>query len=458
MDLLITIGGSGQQLALTAARLVRLGALPPLRCVVLDSHDDSAISKKLKTFFETSGLAGHPLVPGKRSVGAHGNETLQIFPPYAKGSAAGDRFIQLFVDVKSPQTEIDLFDLFFDAEEGNTQVSRGMFGRPNVGATVFAHGLDTALSELFKLAKSEDRIYVAGSFIGGTGAGVTHEFIKKLRREVGRDKPIHGLFLLNWLSRPAVASSADTISEARMHANMRHGLTYFFDETIQHLDNALLVGAATQDGGRYGAQKIGDDASQDAVASALLLVLARGIKELPDLQASEGRGKVYAYGTQGDNAFLKMLWHHGEKDLERQRHEAEVVHDLLAFTCAKQKEIKDGFSLIGKAYIGGLHKCIKTCAPLLGKEPKALVDALLPCLEANARQLENSVKWLSSVQAVAALPLPLKQKILSPKAMLATLEDCWRDPWRPGPGETVDVPEMARRLESQLFGSIGPLK
>ena len=75
MDLVIAVGGGGQHIALSVARLLRIGALAePIEAFVIDADSDSRLAVKLRSFGNTvSAGCPHPL---------EGAEA--IIPPFAR--------------------------------------------------------------------------------------------------------------------------------------------------------------------------------------------------------------------------------------------------------------------------------------------------------------------------------------------------------------------------------------
>jgi hypothetical protein len=47
MKLFIGVGGTGQHVALAIARMIRLGALPPMKAYIIDGDDNGALAREL---------------------------------------------------------------------------------------------------------------------------------------------------------------------------------------------------------------------------------------------------------------------------------------------------------------------------------------------------------------------------------------------------------------------------
>ena len=84
MDLVIAVGGGGQHIALSIARLLRIGALSgPVEAFVIDADSDSRLATKLRYFGNTVNHGSpHPL---------SGAQT--IVPPFARDAMKEPRAV-----------------------------------------------------------------------------------------------------------------------------------------------------------------------------------------------------------------------------------------------------------------------------------------------------------------------------------------------------------------------------
>jgi len=228
-DLLIAVGGTGQHVALAVSRLVFLGALPPMELVTIDADDSQELSVRLKTFGNTvePDYTHHPLMNGEK-----------IYHPFDKTVREDPEFEDLFMGSHLEPSHKDIFDVCFDEASAAIRVKDGMFGRPSVGATIFAHNKDTQLKAVFERVDLANDIFIAGSFVGGTGAGLIHQLVKKMH---GRGRRIYGLLFLRWFGVPRGAARS-TINDSTQDRNMRYGLDYFFRDTRPLLKAALMIG------------------------------------------------------------------------------------------------------------------------------------------------------------------------------------------------------------------------
>lgn len=225
----ISVGGTGQHVALALTRLVRMGALRnDIRLIALDPDCKTELTAALTS-------------PGGMSGDAHPLKAKPVFAPFDVTQVGEKPFSGLFVDPHHPR-EADLFEAMFNAGAASIPVAKGMFGTPCVGATVFAEGANSTLLQniLSPLAEAEE-VYVCGSVVGGTGAGVMHKLIGEIRRYY-RKGEMYGIFMLPWFQVKG-GGGPGTINDALIARNAKHGIQYFYDHTITRLlDASILVG------------------------------------------------------------------------------------------------------------------------------------------------------------------------------------------------------------------------
>lgn len=442
--MLFAVGGTGQHVALAAARLVRLRALPPIECTVIDNDDKGALSDALRHFGGTLSTGAEEPMPHPLPGGA------KFIPTYDRTAAPHATLESLLVDPRSPEEERWLFELFFDETEGRTQVSEGMFARPNVGSTVIAVSQIDSLGLVLDHARSFDRIFFTGSLVGGTGAGLVHQLVRQLRVRVGPDKPIFGSFLLRWFS--AGSGSGAYITDPGMDQNARHGVEYLFSDTRRDLSGAMLLGVPGQPFKRVGMLTTQTGAVHER-PSFLHLVAARGLLLLPDAQKTEGNGHVYAFGHDDaqEDELLSATWHGGKTLTERVR-SAVVAASLLEFAAEKADDIADGFGLLGRKYVDGLHQTIRDHAKAADVKPQTFTKRLAACFRAEERQLRFALAWVEDLLGKQALPERLAVATKGDADRKAVLEQAWKAPIPPPRGsEKPHVAKVALELEERLF-------
>jgi hypothetical protein len=237
--LLVAVGGSGQHVALTVARLLYLRALRDVGCCVVDSDRTSPLSKALITFNDlVSPELGfhHPL---------RGAENFLV--PFETQNAQADRgatglpFRALF-NLERGSTSEGVFDALFPREDAGFNVQEGFYARPILGASTFgAFGeVDNGVAKTIQArANNAQQAFIAGSFIGGTGAGVIPSLVQQVTH--GSTTQWFGAFHLLWLQPPDVGSKGKT-SRAEMDANMRHGLEYYYRAIAPKLASSVIIG------------------------------------------------------------------------------------------------------------------------------------------------------------------------------------------------------------------------
>lgn len=233
MALLIAVGGSGQHVALAAARLAYIGALDPIETIVIDADVTSPLTRALMTFDptgQTPAWNDHPL-------------KVQAYRPLPDGDIANKRFEDLFLGPGAAALERELFEAYFDRSSADVLVEHGMFGNPAVGSTVFGHAAERALNPVLERAgHHRDAVYVAGSFIGGTGAGVLHQLVKRVGERLDNPELVHLIALLPWLEAQG-GGAGQPIATLSQRNNMQYGCEYLADQTLRQLGTALLLGA-----------------------------------------------------------------------------------------------------------------------------------------------------------------------------------------------------------------------
>lgn len=396
-DLLIALGGTGQHVALAVARLAFLGALPRVKLETIDAEDTTDLPMSLRTFGHTvlKGYSEHPLGEGAE----------HITPPFVT-SKENPLFVSLFVD-KAASSENKLFELCYEEALANTLVKEGMYGRPSVGAAIFMQNRDGLLKHVFTSAQQADRIFITGSMVGGTGAGIIHQLIKSLtEHEQIKTKPILGLVFLNWLSLP----SEGTVDSYTLGRNMRFGLKYFADYTRKWLHASMVIGLP--DGYSGGDKRLnpatpgqGDNSEQPHYFH---LLAAYGIRRLPDIMTKQQeRGSVFAakYDPAKPLAIYEESW--GERENPQQLswfvNRGLFVKEVLAYSSSAKfaKELSDAFGLLGKKdNVGrGLYDAISRYDR---SERKPKIAEVIECWKKLVGQYEFSLQWLDTV--VGALP------------------------------------------------------
>ncbi|MDP3277900.1 MAG: hypothetical protein Q8Q09_22135 [Deltaproteobacteria bacterium] len=408
-DLLIAVGGSGQHVALAVARLARIGALEAPKAFVIDA-DRSALAASLESFGGTvSAGATHPF-PGGATV----------VPPFDidRGTT---QFRSLFVDQDHPLEE-ELVELFFDEEAAGSgatgrqglDVGRGMFGNPAVGSAVFASSRNKIMKPLFEVARGANRIFVVGSFLGGTGAGIIHQLARMVHREVDAKvrAQLFGAFLLRWFSLPPVQGL--TVTPETLLASEGHGLQYFFKHTRNHLAASLLVGAPDDPGpSPLLALRPANPGNAETV-NVFPLLAAYGLEMLPRKTDQQQGNKVYALAHEDSDHqglwLLKQEWRKPANPSSRSAmlaarwQEAILLQQLYASFLDRRSDFV-GFDYSGsRSTWGGL---MKEEAKKHNVKVDLYAERVLNALIHRGRQLYFVTSWLEGIFGDLDLSVPV---------------------------------------------------
>lgn len=451
--LLVAVGGTGQHIALAFARLVRLGAISREghELFVIDGDDNSELAKRLKTFGHTIGGDGtevkdddtvHPL-----------KGATKIHPPFTR-LAGKTVFEKLFIDENSPRGERELFEAFFDEDAAAKDLDKGMYGRPSVGATVFAKAGESEMAGLFAAAARTTDTVVFGSFVGGTGAGITHQLVKMIH-DRSPNRRIFGVFLLPWLQLQSSAGSGQTVDvdDGVLDTNMRHGLEYFFQHTAENLNASALLGVPDQAAGwMERARPTGGQS--DELPHFLHLVAVRSAMALPEMSVIDNvKGKVHAYGhPEASQRFLyDSEWHEGKSLLYR-AHAAQFAHALLSYLTSA-KTLDDIRASLG--FFASKDRVSKPLALTIEGHVKLLKIDEATCVRRMADrwivsrdQLADSTTWLTKILGPVATNTVVRQAQESPAEML---RKCWTEETKADRANPKNAEQLAVDLEAQLF-------
>ncbi len=323
----VSVGGTGQHIALALTRLVKMGALASdIQLIAIDPDNQSDLPKTLEA---PAGMRGerHPL------------RMSHVYAPFDVVNVGASSFDKMFLDVDHPE-ETDLFETLFDAESASIPISKGMYGTPSVGATVFAQGANSAgLRDLLEPLKNADAVFVCGSVVGGTGAGIMHKLILEILKY--HPKSVFGIFMLPWFELGASGGAKGAITPALIQRNAKHGIKFLYEHTIPRLTASLLIGypGTTQEG------VLKRITAQEGVAGEmphyLHLAAAHAMVSLPKGYTSHYGVKAYGmvHDTENPGWLLDADWE--GKSLRRLVRAHKVQLNLLQFviTPSNRKKI-----------------------------------------------------------------------------------------------------------------------
>jgi hypothetical protein len=327
---IVSVGGSGQHIALALTRLVHMGALRrDIKLIAIDPDNQTALPKLLES---PGGMRGerHPL------------QASAVFAPFDITKVGTASFEHMFSDVDHP-LEAELFQMMFDADAGSIPISKGMYGTPCVGATVFAEGAGgDGLQNLLKPLSNSNQVFVCGSVVGGTGAGVMHKLIGEIRKYYSGE--MYGIFMLPWFEIAAGAAKG-AISPAIIQRNAKHGIKYFYEHTIPKLTASLLIGyPGTIQQGLLKPVSV-QDGVMGEVPHYLHLAAASAVVQLPNAHTANRGVKAYGIVHDPDNEgwLLDAEWDANTPKLRILLRAHKVLLNLLEFIVlsANEKKILD---------------------------------------------------------------------------------------------------------------------
>lgn len=283
----IAVGGTGQMVALSHARL--MGLMPWLRPAQMYHMDRDNVARftdlVASTFID-------PLPAGAgTAIGAH------------------------FTDPAYRPLCVDVLDALLTSKEQQTAVGSGMYGHPPVGAAMIvdrlgggsAGGLNEILDgdpiarHAYLRDGSPHTVVVCGSAMGGTGAGGVPSLAQHIDLALGTLRAnirLYVLYLLQHFNlRPDRSDRAseeqETIVNAQVVTNARSGMCYLADKIVKGTDGCLLLGLEVAPSRNY--EPVGKQTEQLEPLHVLAAVYAQflfGGGQLP------GRYNAHAIGLQ----------------------------------------------------------------------------------------------------------------------------------------------------------------
>lgn len=415
---IVCVGGGGQHVALAIARMVRLGVWTNVpRILVIDADLGSPLARRLALFADIN--QDQKTTAGEVAV-AHPVPKLQREPPLAVGTV-GNSFRSAFLgsqangaDNAGGLIETELYELFYDTESDKVEIKEGMAAKPSVGSAIFADlGIRHLRDKLDGVFNDVQRIGVTSSFIGGTGAGVTHQLVKYLAENERRGNvTLHGSFLLQWINIPD--GGAGAARNVTLENSATHGIQYFLRETAPRLKNAMLVGANAQ------TSRPNANDAQDETVSVYPLLAAYGLSymltDTAGARGGDGSGdNIHTLTTNGDRWewLLTLPWNTGgaaAPTIAERWAAARVVDDFAQVfldpeTGIEFRELSSpAFKATGILGVGerlNWGSAIRRAAEKRKKDIE-LAAGVLRCLKARMEQLRMTTRYLDEVFGMSA--------------------------------------------------------
>jgi hypothetical protein len=443
----ISVGGSGQHVALALTRLVYMGALEnDIQLIAIDPDNKEPLSQALQS---PAGMTGthHPLKNG------------QVFTPFDITKYGEKNFAQMFVDEHNPD-ERELFEGLFDADMDTIPVHKGMYGTPCVGATVFAEGAQgSSFGNQLAPVQNATEVHVCGSVVGGTGAGITHKLIREIRARIQDTKPMFGIFMLPWFKVQAGGETKGAITQAIIQRNCTHGIKYFYEHTIPALTTSALVGYPENAQSQVlRPLSVGPSSMGHEQPHFLHLVSAFALSGLNKAHTANRDVKAYylSHDLQKEDWLLTETWEKGKGllgsgqahddqaaapavDLRQRIRAHQVVLQLLNFlTAEKAKGEILNYYRAGKvrrafmsrsAWGDELHASIASAEDNEDLQG-AFTDALLAELGQIRQEVKFCVDWANSLFPAGMLRLPQGDPLLAKLTSVPDLWDIVRNAWQ----------------------------
>jgi hypothetical protein len=131
---------------------------------------------------------------------------------------------------------------------------------------------------------------------------------------------------------------------------------------------------------------------------------------------------------------------------------ATAAAELLGFAAAKSEDIADGFGILGRKYVDGLHQTIRDHAKATDIKPQAFTSRLAGAWRAQERQLRFSIAWIEQLLGKRQLPERLAAATRGDAEKKAILEQAWKAAIPPPRGTgKPEIAKVAQELEERLF-------
>ena len=342
MALLVCVGGTGQHVALAVSRLVNLGAIEDgIECCIVDADNRSKLAKRTKNaagYVDHNFGIDHPLGDSARGF-------LTPFDPEAAADGGSELTVRDLTLGQTPKPETaNLFDALFRPEDAEQNIHQGFYAKPKLGSTAFAAQSikgDGLVSQINAKIGNHDKVFICGSFIGGTGAGVIPSLVQKLTRNSA--VKWYGMFHLRWLDPTGGGNAA--ITGADMDRNMRHGAEYFYQYVRENMRASVLMGPPTSGTdnliGPVSNPANGENPSFYHVLASYALHHFR-TDAVEDYDGSVG---VFNHDDANRDWLLEQEWH-GQKSLVDRLQTAAYAAELL------EESVSDNFQEILRGAYG----------------------------------------------------------------------------------------------------------
>jgi len=441
----ISVGGTGQHIALAISRLVMLGALKDdIRLIALDSDTETPLPQSLRGLATLCG-GQHPLQDGS------------ITAPFDLKSMGKKMFAATFVDADHPE-EQELFETLFTEEEGSVPIYQGMYGKPCVGATVFGKGANSPMIEdKLKMLTNADEVFVCGSLVGGTGAGLLHKLVQQILKYLREPRVVYGIFLLPWFDIRSEGGDK-RITNTTLDRNASHGVKYFFDHTLDAMSTTVVIGYPGTAQTPMLRKPVVTDGDMGETPSYLHLAAAHALVDLPQAYTANKSLKAYgiAHDVSNEGWLLDETWEQGRTLRDRLRAARVVVNFLSHINRNRDKVLSTWTSVFeGGSAWEPLRDAINDNAPRK-KDRARYANEVLVEFERTREQLDFCVRWMQEIMPgqLSTANDPLLSELAASSGDDADSAVHWnklRDIWRgntpkPGPNAPNNPVAVAQKL------------
>ncbi|HWW61245.1 MAG TPA: hypothetical protein VN181_07755, partial [Thermoanaerobaculia bacterium] len=224
---LIAVGGTGQHVALAVADFIALAyeiystpdEFPAVQLILVDA-DQAAETHEPSAWQEARARLD--------SLGVLSGDSFECVPLPVSSSFSNTRKMYEFVNRLGASFGPNAADALLLSEQRDVDVTTGFYAQPRVGAMMaewlFAEvtrgeGVNPQLARIFRLAGDPaNRIVVAGSGVGGTGAGFAPALVRRLSSTAG-GATLMALMATEWFRLAGACSNRLSESVQKSNAN-----------------------------------------------------------------------------------------------------------------------------------------------------------------------------------------------------------------------------------------------
>ncbi|HYH10561.1 MAG TPA: hypothetical protein VEK11_26185 [Thermoanaerobaculia bacterium] len=224
---LIAVGGTGQHVALAVADLVALAyeifstpdEFPAVHLILVDA-DQAADTDQPSAWQEARRRL--------QALGLLTGDSFECVPLPVSSNLSGTRRMYEFVNRLGSSFGANAADALLLSEQREVDVTTGFYAQPRVGAMMAewlfgevtrGEAVNPALARIFALAGDPaNRIVVAGSGVGGTGAGFAPALVRRLSATGGGAR-LMALMATEWFRLAGACSSRLSESVQKSNAN-----------------------------------------------------------------------------------------------------------------------------------------------------------------------------------------------------------------------------------------------